>query len=418
MILPKKKHYSKLAEQEFLHIMLEEFNRSITLIADRDLLVSNIVSKIKRIAPVERIAIFLLNVETEKYILTGKEKQQDTLFNNIRFTPHGKLVNWLSVNETYILVSTQDDVMNYLSDDELELVGKAEVKLIFPLKVMNRLNGFALLGARSDGAKFSKQEINLLSHLFDQAAFAIENTTLYEEQSVRIKNMYRADRLAILGQLAAGAAHEIRNPLTAIRSSIQYLGRGMREPEKQEMIGELLEEVDRINKIVQGMLSFAKPSELETSRVDIVQLLQQTLVLLNNAIDREKVGVGFDIRVRNTVVTADASQLKQVFLNLILNAVEAMEKSETKQLTLGIETGRSLDYQSRYLLISITDTGKGIEQGDLENIFNPFYTTKKDGTGLGLPISYGIINRHGGEMEVNSMPGQGAVVVIKLPQTI
>jgi signal transduction histidine kinase len=388
------------------------------LIADRELLVANIVSKIKQISPVERIAVFLLNIETEKYIRTGKPQQEDATFSSIQFTPHSKLVNWLSVNERCFQVSRSGEVMTYLSDKERALVREAGVELVFPLKVMNRLNGFVMLGARSDGKAFSGQDIDMLSLLFDQAAFALENTALYEEQSARIKKMYRADRLAILGQLAAGAAHEIRNPLTAIRSSIQYLSKGMRDPGKLEMVSELMEEVDRINKIVQGLLSFAKPSELEFARIDVAQLLQQTLVLLQNTLAREQVGVSFDIRLKNTVVTADASQLKQVFLNIILNAVEAMDNCATKQLTLGMESGRSLDYQSRYLLITIADSGKGVAKSDLENIFNPFYTTKKDGTGLGLPISYGIINRHHGEMEVQSTPGHGTSVVIKLPQTI
>jgi signal transduction histidine kinase len=395
---------------------LSEFNRSLILIADRDMLVYNIVSKIREISPVDRIEIFLLNPETEKYIRTGGKQDDVELFNRMHFTLHSKLVNWLSVNETYFYVSRMDNAMTYLSDIERELIHRADIKLIFPLKVINRLNGFVLLGKRSDGENFMWQDIELLSLLFDQAAFAIENTALYEEQSARIRKMYRSDRLALLGQLAAGAAHEIRNPLTAIRSTVQYLGRGIKNPDTLEMIGELMGEVDRINKIVQGLLSFSKPSELEMTKVDIEQLLQQTLVLLNNV--KKQIDVTFDISVKNTVVTADASQLKQVFLNVILNAVESMENSETKQLTLGIEAGRLLDYQLRYLLISITDSGNGIESDDIESIFTPFYTTKKDGTGLGLPISYGIINRHGGEMEINSVPGKGTTVVIKLPQTI
>jgi signal transduction histidine kinase len=300
------------------------------------------------------------------------------------------------VNETYFHVSRLNEVMSYLLDEEQELIHKANIDLIFPLKVTNHLNGFVLLGKRSDGEKFSRHDIDLLNLLLDQAAFALENTTLYEEQSARIKKMYRADRLAILGQLAAGAAHEIRNPLTAIRSTIQYLGKGMHDVDKLEMINELMDEVDRINKVVQGLLSFAKPSELEKTKVDVVQLLQQTLVLLNNTIIRQQIEVAFDISVKDTVVTADVSQLKQVFINVILNAVEAMENSREKKLTLGVESGRSLDYQSRYLLVSVTDSGKGIESNDIENIFIPFYTTKKEGTGLGLPISYGIIKQHGG----------------------
>ncbi|MDR2383716.1 MAG: histidine kinase [Prevotellaceae bacterium] len=400
----------------FSNMIHAEFNRSLTLIADRDLLVNNIVSKISQISPVSRIIVFLLNSETEKYICTGK--QSDKLFQKLQFTHNSKLVNWLSVNETYFHVSRLSNVMSYLLDEEQELIHKAEIDLIFPLKVINHLNGFVFLGKRSDGNKFSKHDINLLSLLFDQAAFALENTTLYEEQSARIKKMYRADRLAILGQLAAGAAHEIRNPLTAIRSTIQYLGKGMHDAGKLEMIDELMDEVDRINKIVQGLLSFAKPSELEMTKVDIVQLMQQTLVLLNNTIVRKQIEVAVDISVKNTVVTADASQLKQVFINIILNAIEAMENSEEKKLTLGVESGRSLNYQSRYLLVSVTDSGKGIEPNDIENIYIPFYTTKKDGTGLGLPISYGIVNQHGGELEIKSPPGKGVTVLIKLPQIL
>ena len=308
--------------------------------------------------------------------------------------------------------------MSYFSDSEQELIYRADVELIFPLKVMNRLNGFVFLGRRSDGKSISGEDANLLKLLFDHAAFAIENTALYEEQSARIRKMYRADRLALLGELAAGAAHEIRNPLTTIRSTVQYLGKGMQDPDKLDMVNELMEEVDRINKIVQGLLSFAKPSALEVDKVDILQLLRQSLVLLSNTIARKQIDVAFDVHTPSTVVTADAAQLKQVFLNVLLNAVEAMEESERRQLTLRIEAGRPLDYQSRYLLISITDSGKGIEPGDLESIFNPFYTTKSEGTGLGLSISYSIVSRHGGEMEISSLPGRGATALIKLPQAM
>jgi signal transduction histidine kinase len=409
----QKKHEDSLSRSH-----LSEFNRSLMLIADRNLLLNNILLRIRQITPVERIEVFLFHSETEKYVRTGKQPENDEIFRHLHFTPHSKLVNWLSVNGTCFRTNHADEVMAYFSDKEQEMIRKAGIELIFPLKVINRLSGFVLLGKRSGGEDFSREEIDLFSLLFTQAAFAIENTALYDEQSARIKKMYRADRLAILGQLAAGAAHEIRNPLTAIRSTIQYLGKGIKDPDKLEMIGELMEEVDRINKIVQGLLSFSKPSEPEMAKVDIEKLLQQTLVLLHNTIVRKHIEVKVDIRVKNTVLTADASQLKQVFLNVILNAIEAMENSPVKLLTLGVEPGRSLNDRSRYLLVSVTDSGRGIEPADSENIFNPFYTTKTDGTGLGLPISYGIINRHGGEMEINGQPGEGATVVVKLPQIL
>jgi signal transduction histidine kinase len=420
MFLNKEKSRRSFGEREFSHIIFAEYNRSLMLIVDRDLLISNVVSKIMQISPVNRIWIYMLNSETEKYVRAGKLQDDEELFRHIQFTPHSKLVNWLSVNSACFRIShsSSSSIMAYFSDREQELIRDAGVELIFPLKVVNRLNGFVLLSKRSDGNSFSEQEIDLLEFLFYQAAFAFENAVLYEEQSARIRKMYRADRLALLGQLAAGAAHEIRNPLTIIRSTIQYLGKGEKDPNKLDLVNEMMGEVDRINKIVQGLLSFSKPSELEMTKVDIEQLLRQTLVLLNNTIVKKRIDITFDVNVKNTVVTADVSQLKQVFLNIILNAVEAMENSRDKHLAVNIEPGRSLDYQSRYLLISITDSGKGIESGDIENIFNPFYTTKKDGTGLGLPISFDVVNRHGGEMDINSEPGKGATVIIKLPQIL
>lgn len=218
--------------------------------------------------------------------------------------------------------------------------------------------------------------------------------------------MYRTDRLATLGELAAGAAHEIRNPLTAIRSTIQYLSKDFSaDPVKSEMVTELISEVERINKIVQGLLSFARPSDLNTSDINIEQLINQTLLLVTNTLRKQNVEVEFEYFTDNTTIQGDAEQLKQVFLNIILNAVEAMGKNppeRSRTLIISIEKGTPINTHSRYLIISFEDSGKGIEQKNIENVFNPFFTTKEEGTGLGLAICYGIINRHEGEIEVKA----------------
>ena len=334
------------------------------------------------------------------------------------FNITSRLISWLAVNESYLLVSQSPNIIIYFTKQEQEIINTMKAEFIYPLKVMNRLSGLVFIGKKINGKDFHQEELDLLSLLLDQAAFAIENAILYEEQSLRIKKMYRADRLAILGQLAAGAAHEIRNPLTAIRSTIQYLGKEIQDPEKVEMINELMDEVDRINKIVQGLLSFARPSELETSKVHIDKLLQQTLMLVNNMVQKQQVNIQYDIQTDDTTLIADPAQLKQVFLNVILNAIEAMNNSNDKILTIKITHTRPIDLRSRYLVITFEDKGKGIAMEDVENIFNPFYTTKKDGTGLGLAISYGIINRHNGEIEVNSQQGVGTKILLKLPQVL
>ena len=225
-----------------------------------------------------------------------------------------------------------------------------------------------------------------------------------------------------MGELAAGAAHEIRNPLTAIRSTIQYLSKDFNaDPTKKEMMDELISEVERINKIVQGLLSFARPSELNTSEVNIEQLINQTLLLVTNTLRKQDIEVEFEYFTDNTTLQADTEQLKQVFLNIILNAVEAMSKNSSghsRTLIISIEKGAPINTHSRYLIVSFEDTGKGIEQKDIENVFNPFFTTKEEGTGLGLAICYGIVKRHEGEIEVKSTPGKGTCINIKLPQRI
>lgn len=403
--------------QPNLEQLLSEFNRSLTLIVDKSLLIGNIVAKVKQICPVESVYIFLLDENT------GKFKPQNEAKNKpVTLTNRSRLISWLSVNEKHLIISRHPDIVSYFPPEEQEIIRQLGAELIFPLKIMNQINGTIFLGKKTDGAPFTEQELNLLSILINQATFAIEHASLYEQQTERLKKMYRTDRLATLGELAAGAAHEIRNPLTAIRSTIQYLSKDFSaDPVKSEMVTELISEVERINKIVQGLLSFARPSDLNTSDINIEQLINQTLLLVTNTLRKQNVEVEFEYFTDNTTIQGDAEQLKQVFLNIILNAVEAMGKNppeRSRTLIISIEKGTPINTHSRYLIISFEDSGKGIEQKNIENVFNPFFTTKEEGTGLGLAICYGIINRHEGEIEVKSVPDKGTCINIKLPQRI
>ena len=403
--------------QPNLEQLLSEFNRSLTLIVDKSLLIGNIVAKVKQICPVESVYIFLLDENTGKFKLQNEAKNKP-----VTLTNRSRLISWLSVNEKHLIISRHPDIVSYFPPEEQEIIRQLGAELIFPLKIMNQINGTIFLGKKTDGAPFTEQELNLLSILINQATFAIEQASLYEQQTERLKKMYRTDRLATLGELAAGAAHEIRNPLTAIRSTIQYLSKDFSaDPVKSEMVTELISEVERINKIVQGLLSFARPSDLNTSDINIEQLINQTLLLVTNTLRKQNVEVEFEYFTDNTTIQGDAEQLKQVFLNIILNAVEAMGKNppeRSRTLIISIEKGTPINTHSRYLIISFEDSGKGIEQKNIENVFNPFFTTKEEGTGLGLAICYGIINRHEGEIEVKSVPDKGTCINIKLPQRI
>lgn len=397
--------------------LLSEFNRSLMLIADRQLLIKNFLSKVNQITPVESISLFLSDESTEKYKEQGTEEK-----NSPYFSGRGKLVSWLAVNERPLIVSESPSLLSYFSEEEQEVLKRLKAEIVYPLNVMNRISGILVMGKKVNGKRFGKQELELLSLLLGQAAFAIEHASLYEIQRDRLKRMYRTDRLAVLGELVAGAAHEIKNPLTSIRSTIQYLSSDFDpDTEKGQMMHELLNETERINKIVQGLLSFARPSELNTTEVNLEQLINQTLLLINNTLKKQQVEVEFEYFTEETTIMGDAEQLKQVCLNIILNAVEAMkgnDESHPRTLYISMEHGAMIDARSRYLLLSFEDTGKGIDEKNIENVFNPFFTTKEEGTGLGLAICYGIINRHKGELEVRSTPGKGTCFTIKLPQHV
>jgi signal transduction histidine kinase len=248
---------------------------------------------------------------------------------------------------------------------------------------------------------------------------AFENALLYQEQKQRLRKMFRADRLATIGQIAAGAAHEIRNPLTSIRSTIQYLKKKNTDTDQEAMLGELMGEVDRIDEIIHGLLSFSKPVQPQKEQVELEALLKQVLTLTASMARKNRVEVQFQPPNESAVTRADPSQLKQVFLNILLNAIQAMK--EGGRLTIHMECIEKGEEKKKqiYYRFRFQDTGCGISDENLEYIFDPFYTTKKEGTGLGLSISYGIIQQHGGEIEVASTTKgkqKGTTVTVLLPR--
>lgn len=398
---------------------LTEFTRTLTLIVDFEQLLENLVGKLREIADIPKIVIMLRDLETNRFIVsdsrgTNPYDQIETLL----FLPEDKLIRWLTVNETPLILSENPGVIAHLSTREQKLLNQIGIQLVVPLIVMNRVNGIVLLGQKRNKEHFTREELELLTTLLSQSALAFENALLYQEQKQRLRKMFRADRLATIGQIAAGAAHEIRNPLTSIRSTIQYLQKKDTDLERGKMLQELMGEVDRIDEIIHGLLSFSKPVQPQKEKVDLGLLIQQVLTLTVSTARKNRVQVQFEDLKESAMIQADPGQLKQVFLNIILNAIQAM--TDGGSLNIQIECVQKADekrdhifYRSRF-----QDTGHGISDQDLERIFDPFYTTKKEGTGLGLSISYGIVQQHGGEIEVESTCNKersGTTVTVILP---
>ena len=247
---------------------------------------------------------------------------------------------------------------------------------------------------------------------YQQAAQTLEESyaTLRRQadQILEIEEqLRRADRLSALGELSAGMAHEIRNPLGSIRGTAEILREGMADDDPRgEFAAILIQEVDRLNKVVQDFLEFARPGETDRGAVDLNALLQELLQFTRQPARSGGVTVAFAPGAIPPV-QADREQLRQAFLNLILNALQAMPAGG--ELTIATTAGE------KGVQVRFRDTGCGIAAGDLERIFNPFFTTRSEGTGLGLAIVHRIIQGHGGRIDVSSEPGIGTVFTLGLP---
>jgi len=260
---------------------------------------------------------------------------------------------------------------------------------------------------------YSTDEIELFRGVANSIGITVQNSQVYERMKER-------DRLAALGQMAAGLAHEIRNPLGSIKGAAQYLQPGHTAAATREGTREFLdiiiEEVNRLNKIVSQFLDYARPYRGEQRQLDVAEVLKKTLALFaKEAEDHGKVEIITDFADRMPPVRADAEQLLQVFLNLSLNALQAMPGGGKLWISTALRRSTRRGAVTAFLEIRFRDAGVGIPAGDLKNLFIPFFTTKEKGTGLGLPISQRIIENHGGTIEVRSQPAEGATFTVLLP---
>jgi len=229
-----------------------------------------------------------------------------------------------------------------------------------------------------------------------------------DEENIRLREeIQKTEKLKAVAALAAGMAHEIKNPLTSIKTFTEYIPEKKNDPEFMDKFHAIVSgEVDRINYTVKQLLEFSKPSELKLQESDVNGLLDETLSLLNNDLVKKNIKTERSYsplpRIR-----IDPSQIKQVFLNLFLNSIESMDTGGT----ITVSTASKADYVS----ITIRDTGKGIEKENIKHIFDPFFSRKEDGTGLGLSVVHGIVEKHGGKIRVKSPAEAGTSFILDLP---
>ena len=278
---------------------------------------------------------------------------------------------------------------------------------------------------------FTSEEVELFESLASQAAVTLQNSAVYEQRKER-------ERLAALGEMAAGLAHEIRNPLGAIKGAVQVVQPNLLGADEltKEFLGVIVEEVDRLNRVVTQFLSYSRPFSGQMEQLDLTEVVTATVRLLPaNRIDRVRLNFGgfieqqhgeipaaegsstkMTLELHAPVVRGDPEALRQVLHNLVLNALDATEEQQPPG-TVWIE----LEHRMRGLpdadavAITVRDNGPGLSTLMMSNLFVPFHTTKSGGTGLGLPISQRIVENHRGMIEVSNNPDAGASFTVLLP---
>lgn len=399
---------SKDNKDEYPYTFFKELEDSLNIIEDIKQIGHNFLGKIKEFTPVENLFLVIFDQETGKFKVSNSIGFEKEKINKVFFLSKDPLAKWLKVNKTHLYIPEKSGVLRFLAKKERELLENLNIELCFPLVSMNRLIGIIFIGPKTKKKKFTKQELAIISTLTPQAGIALENAILYKEKRERFKRMSRADKLATIGELAAGAAHEIRNPLTAIQSSLQYLSTKIHAEKENKLITNALQETGRINEILSALLSFSRPSEIKKEENNIIEILEESLDLISIQSNKYKIKITRDYPKTPLLLNSDKAQLKQLFLNILLNSAQAMNSGGELKIEVHPKDNHKI-------LITVTDTGEGIPEDKLDNIFDPFFTTKSGGTGLGLSICYGIIESHKGEIEVKSKVGQGTTISITLP---
>ncbi len=290
-----------------------------------------------------------------------------------------------------------------------------EAQVIVPMLSGEKMVGLFALGGPGM-TRLSTDDLTAFLSLGEAAAIVVENSQEYEKRRER-------DRLVEIGEMATGMAHEIRNPLGAIKGAAQCLDPEEMPAESQEFVDVIIEEVDRLGNVVGQFLNYARPYRGDPVPTDINQVISQTVKLFTHAKLSPDLMIIQDLTHDLPLVELDPEQLKQVLFNLMRNAVEAMP--ESGELTLkttidhapvfnrGTLQDRSHGLENANLQIKVIDTGEGIPADQLKRIFLPFFTTKTNGTGLGLAICQRMVENSGGRLEVSSQVGQGTTFTLR-----
>ncbi|MFN8628395.1 MAG: ATP-binding protein [Candidatus Binatia bacterium] len=389
---------------------LTTFARSIVRILDHERLLRELAATLSATLGLDRVAIALLDPDTRVFVV---HKWEEGAVVEVEFPERNEFVTALRCKQEIFLreeLEANTEIPEYrVLAQECRTNGW---EVCIPLTSGAKLAGFISLGHKKNLRAFYAEDLALLETLSAEASVALENARLYQELRKSQDIIRRADRLSALGTLAAGIAHEIRNPLVSIQTFFQLAPERLHD---EEFLTSFLSiasgEVKRISGLINELLSFARSPNRVVGPIDLNEIAERVGKLFEPEARKNGVALVCTLSSDLPLISADGDQIKQVVINLILNAIQATNRGGRVSVV-----SRTVERSDGCLSqLEIRDTGIGIPREQLDDIFNPFFTTKDAGTGLGLAIAHQIIAEHGGSITAESEPGCGTSFIINLP---
>ncbi|MCX7887980.1 MAG: ATP-binding protein, partial [Verrucomicrobiae bacterium] len=397
----------RLAYQEAMAGLVKELARPATL----DQMLETVATGVYSHMQVRRVLIFLLDLIGNDYRLRAQAgPNPKPAADGLSLPASSAVVRWLTEKKDALV---RDEVMRAAPPSLWQqLAGEFDrfgVSLFVPMVLDDRVVGVIAIGEKLSRDMFYISDLRVLTALATELALATRYRLL-EEQAIR------DNRLIELGTIAAGIAHEIRNSLASVRTLAQMLPGKSTDPELCELGKRAISDVDRINRVIQNILSFARPGTVNIANHRAAELVDEALMLVQSRLKSKQIRASKKVH-DSLVLRVDKPQIVQVLVNILNNAIDAVPLEGEIRIATGehrLEPAKGQPPR-RYGVIEISDNGPGVPAEIRHRIFDLFFTTKKNGTGLGLAISQKIVRDHNGLITVSSLEGQGATFQVHLP---
>ncbi|SHI82408.1 sensor histidine kinase [Desulfofundulus thermosubterraneus] len=420
----KKRNREIVIQNRRLEI-IHQLSRDINIDMSLEMIVQRVYENLPPVIPSDFLGLITLEGSELRLVAT-----QPPLPHSGLVVPRNSVL-WEIIrkqqDQVYLCIAGEGKHLEELPVRQFEL----NCLILNPLKVKQNIIGMLVIGTREKNI-YSQNDLTFARQLADQLAICVQNRRLYEEvvqakreweEAFRARVQMQAQliqsaKLAAIGEMAAGVAHELNNPMTVILGNAQMLHRelGSGHPAFQ-LLQDIVTCGLRCKKIIQNLLTFARHDLPAVAPTDLNEVVERVLSLVKYQINRNGIKVQTDLAPDLPRVAANGQQLDQVLINLLLNARDALEGVERERY-IRIGTGvRRGENGRRYVFAAVRDNGQGISPKNVSRVFDPFFTTKEAsrGTGLGLSVSLGIARAHGGTIEVESRPGEGSVFTLVLP---